>query len=113
MTYDFHIRDEWDNGEFMTGATVDLLEDGKVVHTETFTASSEDEPGPAFSAYGNGNDNHAGTLARSYAWAWIESQTTTLEDRLSADDDDEDTLTYSPKWGPNAGQSFTHHRVSE
>lgn len=38
-TYSFRIRDEFDNGEFMTGATVDLIERGRVVHTETFTAS--------------------------------------------------------------------------
>jgi hypothetical protein len=79
-SYDFQIRDEWDNEEFLTGATVDLIEDGKVVHTETFVASSEDAYGPAFSAYGNGRDNHAGTQARSYAWGWIESQTSTPED---------------------------------
>jgi len=71
-TYDFRIRDEWDNGEFMTGATVDLIVRGKVEHTETFIASSEDAYGPAFSAYGNGRDNHAGTQARSYAWAWLD-----------------------------------------
>jgi hypothetical protein len=71
--FDFKVRDEWDNGEFLTGATVDLIEDGKVVHTEKFVLSSEDAPGPGFSAYGNGRDNHAGTHARSYAWAWLEA----------------------------------------
>jgi hypothetical protein len=70
--FDFRIRDEWDNGEFMTGATVDLIERGKVVHTEEFVASSEDDCGE--SAYGNGRANHASTQARSYAWAWIDSQ---------------------------------------
>lgn len=84
-TYDFLIRDEWDNGEFMTGATVDLIVKGQVVHTEVFTASSEDAYGEAFSAYGNGRDNHAGTQARSYAWAWIETQTTTWEERDAAE----------------------------
>ena len=64
VSYDFLVRDEFDNGEFLTSATVDLIENGKVVHTETFTASSEDAPGEAFSAYGNGRDNHAGTPGR-------------------------------------------------
>jgi hypothetical protein len=73
-TYDFRVYDEDDNGEFLTFAKVDLIERGKVVQTEEFTASSEDAPGPAFSAYGNGRDNHAGTQARSFAWAWIESR---------------------------------------
>ncbi len=85
MTSTFLIRDEWDNGEFMTGATVDLIEDGKVVHTEKFVASSEDAPGEAFSAYGNGRDNHAGTQARSYAWAWIETKEAQPGDILGAD----------------------------
>lgn len=82
-TYDFRIRDEWDNGEFVTGATVDLIVRGKVIHTETFTASSEDAPGPGFSAYGNGLDNHAGTLARSYAWAWLDGCERPLEERYA------------------------------
>lgn len=60
----FRVYDEWDNGEFMTGAKVDLIEDGRVVHTETFCASSEDAPGPGY---------HAGTQAQSYAWAWLEA----------------------------------------
>jgi hypothetical protein len=55
-TYDFRVRDRWDNGEFLTGATVDLYERGKVVHTETFVASSEDAPLGGFSAYGNGRE---------------------------------------------------------
>lgn len=83
MGFSFQVRDEWDNGEFLTGATVDLIQDGEVVGTETFTASSEDAPGEAFSAYGNGRDNHAGTLARSFAWGWLESQETTPEERLA------------------------------
>lgn len=82
-TYDFRIRDEWDNGEFMTGATVDYYVRGRRVDTETFTASSEDAPGPGFSAYGNGRDNHALTLALSAAWSWIESCETPLEERLA------------------------------
>ena len=82
-TYDFRVYDETDNGEFITTAKVDLIERGKVVHTERFVASSEDAYGVAFSAYGNGRDNHAGTQARSYAWAWIESH----EDEISAEDE--------------------------
>lgn len=82
-TYDFLVYDETDNGEFITTAKVDLIEKGKVVHTEPFVASSEDAPGPGFSAYGNGRDNHAGTLARSYAWAWIESMRTPFEERYA------------------------------
>lgn len=81
-TYDFRVYDEGDDGEFGTFAKVDLIERGKVVHTEEFWASSEFAPGPGFSAYGNGLDNNAGTQARSFAWAWLESQTTTLEERL-------------------------------
>jgi hypothetical protein len=71
-TYDFRVYDEFDNGEFITTAKVDLIERGQVVHTESFFCSSEDAYGFDFSAYGNGRDNHAGTQARSYAWAWIE-----------------------------------------
>ncbi len=82
VSYDFRVYDEFDNGEFITSAKVDLIENGKVTHTEEFIASSEDAPGAGFSAYGNGRDNHAGTQSRSFAWAWIESRTTTLEDRL-------------------------------
>jgi hypothetical protein len=82
-TYDFRVRDRWDNGEFLTGATVDLYERGKVVHTETFVASSEDAPLGGFSAYGNGRDNHALTQALSYAHSWVESRETTLEERLA------------------------------
>lgn len=81
-TYDFRIYDETDDGEFMTGAKVDLIERGKVVHTETFSASSEDAPGPGFSAYGNGRDNNAGTLARSYAWSWIDARESSFEERF-------------------------------
>lgn len=88
-TYDFRVYDETDNGEFMTGAKVDLIERGIVIHTETFTASSEDPYGPAFSAYGNGRDNHAGTLARSYAWAWVDSVSIPLEERLAP---------FGPEW---------------
>jgi hypothetical protein len=82
-TYDFRVYDEWDNGEFLTGATVDLIERGMVVHTETFVASSEDAPGEGFSAYGNGRDNHALTRALSYANAWIESMETPFEVRFA------------------------------
>lgn len=88
-TADYRVYDEWDNGEFLTGATVDLIQDGTVVHTEKFTASSEDAPSPSFSAYGNGRDNHATTLALSYANSWVESMTSTLEERLAP---------FGPEW---------------
>ena len=84
-TYDFRVYDEFDNGEFITTAKVDLIERGKVVHTEAFVASSEDAPFDSFSAYGNGKSNHAGTQARSYAWAWIETMTVPMEVRWSAE----------------------------
>lgn len=80
---DFRVYDETDDGEFMTSAKVDLIERGKVVHTEAFVASSEDAPGEALSAYGNGRDNHAGTHARSYAWAWVEASETSFEERFA------------------------------
>lgn len=81
-TYDFLVHDEHDDGEFMTTAKVDLIERGKVVHTETFACSSEDAPGPGFSAYGNGRDNNAGTHGRSYAWAWMDARETSFEERF-------------------------------
>lgn len=71
--YDFRIRDTWDNGEFMTGATVDLIERGEVVATETFTASSEDAP-TMTSGFWNGRSNHAMTQALSFAWGWIDTR---------------------------------------
>lgn len=72
-TYEFRIRDQWDNGEFLTGATVDLVERGKVVHSEKFVISSEDIPceGPWYSSYGS--VQLANTHALSYGWAWIEA----------------------------------------
>lgn len=70
--FDFRLYDEWDNGEFMTGVTLDLIADGKVVATEMFTASSE-EPGLP-SAYGTGSSTAAVTQALSHAHAWIESE---------------------------------------
>ena len=71
-TYDYRIRDEWDNGEFMTGATVDLYVRGVLVCTETFTASTE-EPGLP-SAYYTGSSNHATTQALSFAAEWVDAQ---------------------------------------
>lgn len=82
-TYDFRVRDESDNGEFITSATVDLIERGLVVHTEQFVCSSEDAHGPTMSAYGNGRDNHASTQARSYAWAWVDSKLEPFEARFA------------------------------
>lgn len=71
-TFDYRVYDEFDNGEFITGCKLDLLEDGKVVATESFTASSE-EPGLP-SAYYTGSGNHAVTQALSYANAWVEAE---------------------------------------
>lgn len=70
-TYDFRVYDVYDNGEFLTFATVDLIESGRVVATETFVAS--DEFGPSETAT---------RMATSYAVAWLESQEHTLEQRL-------------------------------
>ena len=80
-TFDFRVYDEWDNGEFLTGATVDLIERGKVVRTEKFVASLE-EPGME-SAYWSGSSNHAVTQALSFAWGWVEARQTPLEDALA------------------------------
>lgn len=68
--YDYRVRDIHDNGEFLTFATVDLLVDGKVEHTETFCVSGEDDP------------DDATRHAISYAQSWVESQLYTLEERL-------------------------------
>lgn len=69
--HDYRIIDIGDNGEFRTFATVELLVDDKVVHTEQFNISSE---------FG---DTHSATEhALSYAQAWIESQIYSLEERL-------------------------------
>lgn len=71
-TYDFRIYDISDNGEFFTSATVDLLERGKVVGTETFAISSEFGPAPT-----------GAQAAASFAWAWVDSQTTSFEERFA------------------------------
>jgi len=70
-TYDYVIRDVSDNGEFLSWATVDYLEDGKVVASETFCGTSEEPPG------------YTGEqLALSAAAAWQETVTYTIEERL-------------------------------
>lgn len=71
--FDFVVRDVFDNGEFMTGATVDLIVRGRVVETRAFTASSEEAPCDGFSAYGNGRSNNALTQALSFANAWVDA----------------------------------------
>lgn len=81
--YDFRVYDEFDNGEFVTGAKVDLIERGTVVATETFCVSSEDAPGDGFSGYGNGLDNNATTHALSCANSWVESRETPMEERFA------------------------------
>jgi hypothetical protein len=70
-TYDYVIRDVEDNGEFLSWATVDYLEDGKVVQSERFCGTTEEPPG------------YTGLqLARSAAAAWLEVATYTVEERL-------------------------------
>lgn len=70
-TYDFRIENIWDNGEFLSGATVVYLEDGREIDREEFVGSMEDAPG------------YTGTqLATSAAGAWLETQTYTIEERL-------------------------------
>jgi len=70
-TYDYVIRDIADNGEFLSWATVDYLEDGKVVESETFCGTGEEPPG------------YTGEqLARSAASAWLETRIYTIEERL-------------------------------
>jgi hypothetical protein len=66
-TYDYVIRDIADNGEFLSWATVDYLED----ESETFCGTSEDPPG------------YTGEqLALSSAAVWLETRIYTIEERL-------------------------------
>lgn len=70
-TYDYRIENVWDNGEFLSGATVVYLENGKETEREEFVGTTEEPPG------------HTGLqLAQSAAASWYESMTTTLEERL-------------------------------
>jgi hypothetical protein len=72
--YDFSVYDVADNGEFLTFATVDLLHvlNGRAVTLDTLRFSGSSEfPG-----------EDAATQAVSYALAWVEGQTFTLEERL-------------------------------
>jgi len=69
--YDFRIVDAWDNGEFLTGCTLELLVDGAVLETHRFTASSEFP-----------NDGTATYQASSFACSWLEAMEYTLEERL-------------------------------
>lgn len=71
-TFGWEIRDEWDNGEFMSGCTVDLIEDGRVVESKKFVVSEEFAD----------NDGSARVQAASYAEAWRESREYTIEERL-------------------------------
>lgn len=70
-TYNWEIRDISDNGEFLTFATIDLLEDGAVVESHDFIGSSE-FPG----------DCDAQMQAESFGFAWYETMTLTIEERL-------------------------------
>jgi hypothetical protein len=72
--YDYVIRDCWDNGEFLTGCTLDLREGGKVMDSIEFTGSLE---------FGD-NDGTAVTQAMSYGNAWYDARTYTLEERLGS-----------------------------
>lgn len=70
-TYDYRLVDVGDNGEFLSWATVEYLEDGEVVDTQRFVGTSEEPPG------------YTGEqLAVSNAEAWLETMTYTLEERL-------------------------------
>jgi hypothetical protein len=70
-TYDYRIVNVWDNGEFLTGATVELYERGVLVGTEEFVGSTEEDCGMT-SAYGNAN--LAVTQAISFAASWVEAE---------------------------------------
>lgn len=69
--YDFRVVDRGDNGEFLTWATLDLLEDDVVVSREGYEGTSE-FPG-----------EDAVTQAVSAGHAWVEAMSYTLEERLS------------------------------
>ena len=62
--YDWRLEDVWDNGEFLTGATVVYLVDGEESHRETFVGTTEDPPGYT-----------ALDLAASAANAWYDHMT--------------------------------------
>jgi hypothetical protein len=70
-SYDWRVYDVFDNGEFITGATVDLIERGKVIETRSFTGSSEFEGGET-----------GARQAISYAAAWAEVAELGLEGAL-------------------------------
>lgn len=80
-TYDFRVTDIFDNGEFLTSATLELLERGVVVERREFVGSTEFEE-----SYREGS---AAVQAAAYAWAWIESRETPLEERLAP---------FGPEW---------------
>lgn len=68
--FDYRIYDAGDNGEFLNWCKLDLIENGKVVATHSFSGTTE-EPCPS-----------AVEQAHSFGVAWIESCEYTLEERL-------------------------------
>lgn len=75
--YDFRVVDQWNNGEFLTGARVEYLDNGEVVDSEDFYGSSE-FPG-----------EDAVTQAVSSGQAWVECRSMSLEERLAP---------FGPEW---------------
>lgn len=69
--YDYRVASLGDNGEFLTWATLELLEDGVAVSVEVYNGTSE-FPG-----------EDAVTQAVSAGAAWVEAMSYTLEERLS------------------------------
>ncbi len=69
--FSFQLRDQGENGEFLSWATVDYLEDGVVVGSEDFLGSMEFAPGYT-----------GDQLAASAGHSWVEAMTYTLEERL-------------------------------
>lgn len=67
----YQVYAVWDNGEFLTGAKVDLILGGEIIDTETYVISCE-----------CGEQHTATDHAISSAEAWVEAQTYTLEERL-------------------------------
>lgn len=89
-SYDFEIRDSGDNGEFLTWATVVLLQDGQEVERHELWGSSE-EPGP-----------DAVQQASSLGCSWVESMETPLEVRLAP---------FGPEWEREQADRYSYDDV--
>lgn len=97
-TFDYRVRDVGDNGEFGTWATLDLLERGEVVHSETFRCSSEFPP-EMTSMYGAGHENDAVAQAISRGVAYVEAEERRAEaDRLGVHPLELALAPYGPEW---------------